>query len=62
MIIKSLIRENQFRTKLLTYSSKKFYAHLVDNYPEIIKNIPSKDIASFLGISAVWISNLKRNK
>lgn len=61
MIITGLIAENQIRTKLLTYSPKKFYSYLVNNYPEIIQNIPSKHIASFLGISDVWISNLKKS-
>ncbi|WP_066220447.1 Crp/Fnr family transcriptional regulator [Formosa haliotis] len=60
MIIDGLIVENQIRTKLLTYSPKKFYSFLVSDYPEIIQNIPSKHIASFLGISDVWLSNLKK--
>lgn len=60
MIVNGLITENQIRTKLLTYSPKKFYSFLVINYPEIIQNIPSKHIASFLGISDVWLSNLKK--
>ena len=61
IIITGLIAENQIRTKLLTYSPKKFYSYLVNNYPEIIQNIPSKHIANFLGISDVWISNLKKS-
>ncbi len=61
MIITGLIAENQIRTKLLTYSPKKIYSYLVNNYPEIIQNIPSKHIANFLGISDVWISNLKKS-
>jgi len=61
MIIQSLISENQLRSKLLTYSPKKFYTYLLDEHPEIIKTIPSKDIASFLGISEVWMSNIKHD-
>ncbi len=61
MIIDGLIAENQIRIKLLTYSPKKFYCYLRTNYPEIIQNIPSKHIASFLGISDVWLSNLKKS-
>ncbi|MEG3659389.1 hypothetical protein V5097_18395 [Arenibacter palladensis] len=61
MIITGLITENSIRTKLLTYSPKKFYSYLVNNYPEIIQNIPSKHIANFLGISDVWLSNLRKS-
>lgn len=61
MIINGLTSGNQIRTKSLTYSPKKFYNYLMNNYPEIIQNIPSKHIASFLGISDVWLSNLKKS-
>ncbi len=60
MVINGLIAENNFRIKLLTYSSVKLYRHLISDYPEIIKLVPSKHIACFLGISDVWLSNLKR--
>ncbi len=58
-ILQTLLTENDFRIKLLTYRPQKLYKHMVKNYPEIIKNVSSKDVADFLGISDVWLSNLK---
>lgn len=60
MVLNGLISENKFRIKLLTYSSEKLYKHIITDFPEIIKHVPSKHIASFLGISDVWLSNIKR--
>lgn len=59
-IIYLLLAEFDFRIKLLSYSPRKLYEMLIDNYQEIIKNVPSKDIASFIGISPEWLSNLKQ--
>ncbi len=55
----TLITENNFRMKLLTYSSERFYDFMVEKYPEIIQKIPSKYIAEFMGISREWLSKLK---
>lgn len=55
----TLITENDFRMKLLTYSSQRFYDYILEKYPEIIKQIPSKYIAEFMGISREWLSKVK---
>lgn len=59
-IINALLLELDFRMKLITCSPQKLYALFISDYQEIIKNIPSKDIASFIGISPEWLSNLKK--
>jgi CRP/FNR family transcriptional regulator len=59
-IINALLLELDFRMKLITYSPQEIYELLISDYTEIVKNIPSKDIASFIGISPEWLSNLKQ--
>lgn len=55
----TLIAENDFRMKLLTYSSQRFYDYILEKHPEIIQKIPSKYIAEFMGISREWLSKIK---
>ena len=59
-IIHLLLAEFDFRIMLISYAPQKLYEMLIVNYQEIIKNVPSKDIASFIGISPEWLSNLKQ--
>ncbi|MEZ4773086.1 MAG: cyclic nucleotide-binding domain-containing protein [Bacteroidia bacterium] len=59
-IILALLNELDFRTKLLTYSPKRMYELLISDYQEVIKNVSSRHIANFIGISPEWLSNLKR--
>ncbi|MBK8051994.1 MAG: Crp/Fnr family transcriptional regulator [Saprospiraceae bacterium] len=59
-IILALLSELDFRTKLLTYSPKRMYELLISDYQEVIKNVSSRHIANFIGISPEWLSNLKR--
>lgn len=58
-IINALLLELDFRTKLITLSPKRIYELLISDYQEVIKNVSSKDIANFIGISPEWLSNLK---
>jgi CRP-like cAMP-binding protein len=59
-IIDALILELDFRTKLISLSPKKIYELLISDYQEVIRNVSSKDIANFMGISPEWLSNLKQ--
>lgn len=59
-IILAFLGELDFRTKLLTYSPKSMYELLISDYQEVIKNVSSRHIANFIGISPEWLSNLKR--
>lgn len=38
------------------------YAYLMENFPEIIQRVPSKYIASYLGITEVTLSNIKSKR
>ena len=59
-IIIAFLSELDFRTKLLSYSPKRMYELLISDYQEVIKNVSSRHIANFIGISPEWLSNLKR--
>jgi CRP-like cAMP-binding protein len=59
-IITALLSELDFRTKLLSYSPKRMYKLLISDYQEVIKNVSSRHIANFIGISPEWLSNLKK--
>jgi CRP-like cAMP-binding protein len=59
-IIQALLMELDFRMKLISYTPQKLYTLLISDYQEIIKNVSSKDIANFIGISPEWLSNLKQ--
>lgn len=43
-------------------SAKEKYLHLIDNNPNILKRVPLKDIASYLGVSPVTISRFRSEK
>ena len=40
-------------------SARKKYAHLIKNHPELILRVPSKYLASYLGINQVTLSKIK---
>ena len=58
----TLILENNIRIKLITSTSEQFYQFLMTDHPDIIKYIPTKYIAQFMGISREWLSKIKSNK
>ena len=55
-----MIAENDFRVKLITLSPEEMYNHITEKYPAVTMNVPSKYIAEFIGISAEWLSKIKR--
>lgn len=48
------------RAKNITLTPKKYLKWLFENYPDFFKTFSSKAIASFMGISPVHFSNLKK--
>lgn len=54
-----LVFENNLRMKLITSTPEEFYNYLLAKYPSVIKNIPTKYIAEFMGISREWLSKIK---
>ena len=61
-IIGSLILENELKSRLISFNSKELYYYICQEFPEIIKSVPSKYIAEFMGISAEWLSKLKNER
>ncbi len=59
-ITQVMIAENDFRVKLITLSPEEMYNHITEKYPAVTMNVPSKYIAEFIGISAEWLSKIKR--
>lgn len=42
-------------------NARKKYMHLLQNHPELILRVPSKYLASYLGINEVTLSKIKRD-
>jgi hypothetical protein len=59
MITKALQEENDFKLKIISYSSERLYSYLITHCPKVIQQVPSKFIAEFMGISSEWLSKLK---
>lgn len=58
--IQYLSTVNQFQNHLLGLSSEEFLKWLLSNHQAIFQRFRSKDIANFMGITPIWLSNLKR--
>lgn len=50
---------NQLQNHLIGLTSEDFFAWLISRYPFIFQRFLSKDIASFMGVTPVYLSNLK---
>lgn len=53
------INVDLFRNFQLGLSSEEYLKWLIENYPFIFQRFPAQNIASFMGITNVWLSNLK---
>ena len=60
IIVNALKQESALRKMINAFSKEELYNYLIDNCNPVIKNIPSKYIAEFIGISAEWLSKTKR--
>jgi hypothetical protein len=59
MLTQALQEENDFKLKIISYSTERLYSYLIEHCPEVIQKVPSKFIAEFMGISSEWLSKLK---
>lgn len=59
LVTKALQEENDFKLKIISYSSERLYSYLIKHCPKVIQQVPSKFIAEFMGISSEWLSKLK---
>ena len=60
IIVNALKQESALRKMINAFSKEELYNYLIDSCNPVIKNIPSKYIAEFIGISAEWLSKTKR--
>ena len=61
-ILEALLFENEFKSRLISYNSGEFYDYLCNEFPEIIKHVPSKYIAEVMRISPEWLSKLRQQR
>ncbi len=59
LVTTALQEENDFKLKIISYSSERLYQYLITECPTVIQQVPSKYIAEFMGISSEWLSKLK---
>lgn len=60
-IFQQSIAYNENRSKeLATLTAEQRYQKLIDNYPQIIHNVPLQYIASFLGMNAKSLSRIRK--
>ena len=52
--------ESELKTVLIGSSKKDIYGYLIEKCNPVIKNVPGKYIAEFMGITAEWYSKMKR--
>ncbi|MEL6670459.1 MAG: hypothetical protein AAFP08_15920, partial [Bacteroidota bacterium] len=62
VVITAMVEENEVKTKLIAYSSREKYDFILQEMPTVIQKVPSKYIAEFCGISAEWLSKLRKQK
>jgi hypothetical protein len=60
IIVNALKQESALRKMINAFSKEALYNHFIDNYNSVVKNVPSKYIAEFIGISAEWLSKTKK--
>lgn len=59
LVTTALQEENDFKLKIIAYSSEQLYHYLITHCPVIIQKVPSKYVAEFMGITSEWLSKLK---
>lgn len=62
LVIQALVEENELKLKIISHNAEQLYQYLLDELPAVIQKVPSKYIAEFMGISAEWLSKVKRRK
>ena len=60
ILVNALKQESELRKILNAYSKEEIYNYLIDKCNPVVKNVPSKYIAEFIGISAEWLSKTKK--
>lgn len=62
-VFQQSIAYNENRSKeLATFTAEQRYQQLMDNYPQILHNVPLQYIASFLGMNSKSLSRIRRQR
>jgi CRP-like cAMP-binding protein len=63
IIMQKAIAASQHRAKLQYQMSKEeFYQHFVTSFPEFIQRVPQYMIASYLGLTPEYVSELRKKR
>jgi len=60
MLTEVLRNESELKVVLISSSKKDIYEYLIEKCNPVIKNVPAKYIAEFMGITAEWFSKMKK--
>jgi hypothetical protein len=60
MISEVVRNESELKTVLIGSSKKDIYGYLIEKCNPVIKNVPGKYIAEFIGITPEWFSKMKK--
>lgn len=60
ILVNALKQESELRKMLNAFTKDEIYSYLIDKANSVVKNVPSKYIAEFIGISAEWLSKTKK--
>jgi CRP-like cAMP-binding protein len=61
VVIQALVEENELKLNIIALSAEQLYDYIMKHFPMVIKKVPSKYIAELMGISAEWLSKLKKS-
>ena len=59
-ILHDFITMNEIRNHIISLKPLDFLKYLSENYPSVLKRVPDKNIANFMGITPEWYSKLKK--
>lgn len=62
LLSEAFIRNEQREAMLLTGDARQRYAWLCEREPELLDRLPQHHIAAYIGVDAVSLSRLKRNR
>jgi cAMP-binding proteins - catabolite gene activator and regulatory subunit of cAMP-dependent protein kinases len=63
IIMQRALAASQVRTRLMFEMSKEeFYQHFATSFPEFIQRVPQYMVASYLGLTPEYVSELRRKK
>lgn len=59
-ILKNLVATNKRLVALLAFTAKERYLSFMGTYPTLVQRIPLKQIASYIGVTPEYLSDIRR--